>query len=167
MAMIKKNYHYNNCNTKTGKMYTGVFIWTSKAFKMSKKQQANYGCCVSTQPNFGQVRNLFKQSSLVPATAWSHINVCKCFGTFSVNINGEHIVGTDGIVHCVKFRFQQLQCAVCHVGSTQQVLRMYSESFPWQSKSVWHIRYSDFNSAAIMLDRTRKKKKKRMYSEKT
>ena len=33
-------------------------------------------------------------------------------------------------------------------------------SIPWQSKSVWHKRYSDYNSAAIMLDRTREKKKK-------
>ena len=33
-------------------------------------------------------------------------------------------------------------------------------SFPWQSKSVWHKRYSDCNSAAIMLDRTRGEKKK-------
>ena len=32
-------------------------------------------------------------------------------------------------------------------------------SFPWQSKSVWHKSYSDYNSAAIMLDRTRVKKK--------
>jgi len=31
-------------------------------------------------------------------------------------------------------------------------------SFPWQSKSVWHKRYSDYNSAAMMLDRTREKK---------
>ena len=35
-------------------------------------------------------------------------------------------------------------------------------SFPWQSKSVWHKRYSDYNSTAIMLDRTREKKKKKV-----
>jgi len=34
-------------------------------------------------------------------------------------------------------------------------------SFPWQSKSVRHKRYSDYNSAAMMLDRTRGKKKKK------
>ena len=28
-------------------------------------------------------------------------------------------------------------------------------SFPWQSKYVQHKRYSDYNSAAMMLDRTR------------
>ena len=33
-------------------------------------------------------------------------------------------------------------------------------SFPWQSKCVRHKRYSDYNSAAMMLDRTREKKKK-------
>ena len=38
-------------------------------------------------------------------------------------------------------------------------------SFPWQSKSVWHKRYSDCNSAAIMLDRTREKKKKEIEIE--
>jgi len=41
-------------------------------------------------------------------------------------------------------------------------------SFPWQSKSVRHKRYSDYNSAAIMLDRTRgKKKKKTTFSQYT
>ena len=35
-------------------------------------------------------------------------------------------------------------------------------SFPWQSKSAWHKRYSDYNSAAIMLDRTRGKKNPNM-----
>ena len=34
-------------------------------------------------------------------------------------------------------------------------------SFPWQSKSVRHKRYSDYNSAAMMLDRTREKKKEK------
>ena len=39
-------------------------------------------------------------------------------------------------------------------------------SFPWQSKSVWHKRYSDYNSAAIMLDRTRgKKTQKKQYNK--
>ena len=36
-----------------------------------------------------------------------------------------------------------------------------SFTFPWQSKSVWHKRYSDYNSDAIMLDRTREKEKKK------
>ena len=34
-------------------------------------------------------------------------------------------------------------------------------SFPWQSKSVRHKRYSDYNPAAMMLDRTRGEKKKK------
>ena len=38
-------------------------------------------------------------------------------------------------------------------------LRCVACSFPWQSKCVRHKRYSDYNSAAIMLDRTREKKK--------
>ena len=39
-------------------------------------------------------------------------------------------------------------------------------SFPCQSKSVWHKRYSDHNSAAIMLDRTRGKKKQKSNKKK-
>ena len=34
-------------------------------------------------------------------------------------------------------------------------------SFPWQSKSVRYKRYSDYNYAAMMLDRTREQKKKK------